>query len=186
MEPREVESHTDVASNPDDFKAASEREVSLSRGLSVTIGCVDLLTLFMEGVFPMPLVAAVERLVNQVPTFVRDPTNFAQVPPEERQQLLEAMRIYACAVVKQPTFVLKADADPAHVPVTTLQSHDLLAIWVAGHTWMGTGGGLTEATADRFRGAGAAAHERPPQGRHDVRPAAECVAAAAGADVLAR
>ena len=111
-----------MASSAADFNAYGTREVTLARGLTVTVAARDFLTLFLEGVFEMPLLTAFQKLIEQAPMFMADPSKISELAPEARLAIITGLRTFACAVCESPTFVMVPDGNPDHVSISRLAS----------------------------------------------------------------
>lgn len=115
----------------DKLRAVAEWELEIDPGVTVLMRRVDMVTAYMLGTLNLPLMAALGRLVQQAPRMANDPSAMAEYSDEDKAQMIELMRRYACAAIKDPIFVLSPDGDPKHCDVTLLTSAQLLAIWAS-------------------------------------------------------
>jgi hypothetical protein len=140
-------------------RADTEREVEIRPGKTVLIERRDLITMFLEGLLPMELLTAMQRLLDQAPTFMENPAALASVPGEDRAAVVEMLRRFACLVVIDPVLVFEPDDEPNHLPVSKLTSKELLAIWTEAHAMMG----IDVTKLEAARGGPEAAEQFRPQ-----------------------
>lgn len=99
-------------------------DVEIRPGLSVGVRRASMLTLLFAGKIPLPLLGAFAQLQKGVTT-----TDLFALPDQDRADMIEVLRWYACAVVADPVLVMADDGDPTHVPVAAaLTIEELFAI----------------------------------------------------------
>jgi hypothetical protein len=120
--------------------------------LTVELRRLDMVTLFMTGAIPMPLMASLSRAQEiRQKDGMDDATFMSELGEDDKTNMLDLLRRYACLAVKSPPLVLVDDGNPEHVPVELLTGPQLLTIWQALPPDAQTPR-LTEAQADEFRG----------------------------------
>lgn len=88
-------------------------DVEIRPGRSVGMRRVSVLTLLFTNKIPMPLLGAFAKMQQGIA-----PADLYALPEQDRAEMVEVLRWYACAAVADPVLVMVDDGDPAHVPVT--------------------------------------------------------------------
>jgi hypothetical protein len=139
--------------SPETARAATEWEVEIRPGVTVLVRRASMATLLFSGQIPLPLTQALARLDPEITG-----QDLLSWDVEEREALLEALRLLACAVVVDPVVVREPDGDPAHLPVSYFTLEELFAILNAEPPSVPSSvPRLTEDDAARFRDAAPAA-----------------------------
>jgi hypothetical protein len=108
-------------------RATSTFAVSIGGNRFVRCQWLDLPTMVMEGLVPMALLGAAQRMTQGLSEVEKLET----MTPDERRDLLDMMRRFAIASVVEPKIV-SAEADtgaPGTLPVTMLAFDELMLIW---------------------------------------------------------
>lgn len=164
------------------LRAVAEWEVELEGGDTVLMRRVDVVTAYMTGLLPMPLMVALGKIQASSEELRNNPTPEAmeKLSAEEKAQAIELMRRYACAAIKDPVFVMEDDGHPDHCDIMLLNSDQLLKIWNAVPPGLKPGEGalpnseVTPAKAVAFRQRKTKARQSPQDGG-EIRPASEPV-----------
>ncbi len=122
--------------------------------LVVQMRKLDMLTLFLQGAVPTPLMAALSKMQAVRAEIGDDPTGnklMDAMGEDDRSNLVKLLRRYACLAIKDPVVVEEDDGDPQHVPVEVFSHAQLLAIWSARPPGMTTPR-LNEAQLSTFPG----------------------------------
>lgn len=152
-----------------DFRRRGEWDVDLD-GLTVRVRRIDMATAYMHGWVPLPLMSALNRLIDHGRRLTEDASFIDAIPYEDKESALELMQRFACAAVIDPIFVMTDDGHPDHVPVTMLTSDQLLLIWTSGPP-KNTAAEVTPPQADAFRQATKQAAAAAPNGAEIPRQA---------------
>ena len=88
----------------------------------------DMTMLVFEGRIPMPMLAAVQRMIDMPNASPSE--RLAALGAEHGRTLIEVLREHACKVAIEPKIVMQDDGDPDHLPVDLLDTQKLMAIWM--------------------------------------------------------
>lgn len=168
--------------NPREARKNQTLKIETSLG-EVTARKLDMTAMFFEGLVPMPLLRAVQKMTGAAIGEDPDPSEIdrlGQLTDAEKADVLLLLRRHAVAAVVAPVVVLEDDGNEDHLPVELFNLMDLMEIW--GPTASIPKPKVTPVEAARFR-PGATAQPGPavPDGE-SVRPEAEPMAEAATAD----
>ena len=101
--------------------------VDLGDGTHVQARREDMTILVFEGRVPMPLLTAVQRMIEMPDA---SPIERVQALGESgSREMLRVLREHACSVVMNPKVVMDAETDSNAVPVTYFSVQQLMAIW---------------------------------------------------------
>jgi hypothetical protein len=155
--------------NPRERRRNRLIRVPLEDGTYVEARRVDMTTLVFEGLVPMPLLAAAQKLTGHD----AEPMDaFGQMDDDTKSGFMTTLRRYAVKAVVNPVVVLQDNGNDDHMAVEDFSFTELITIWNAtAHVPL-----VTPAAAERFR-------VRPQQlspvdvpPREDVRPSPAPVA----------
>lgn len=107
----------------------SEIDVDLGDDTYVTCRKEDMTLLVFEGRVPMPMLAAVQKMVEMPNASAVD--RIEALGAENGRSLVDVMRQHACKVAVRPRIVMVDDGNPDHLPVEYLDTPRLMAIWSA-------------------------------------------------------
>lgn len=144
-------------------------------GMPFVLRRIDLATMFMEGMIPMPLMSAVDRLeAIRKRAMEEGPGVFAEINESDRKAMDELLRRCAAAVCQEPKVVWENPSE-TQLSVHELTTTQLVVIWKA--VLKQTGVKITpDADADMFRPHEPAAADPDRGGGHGVRAEAVVVA----------
>jgi hypothetical protein len=114
--------------NPRTVRAEVETTVDLGDGTAVKARKEDMATLVFEGRVPMPLLTAVQKMI-EMPEGTTDEEKMAALGPDQIGALLVVLRTHALRVVLAPKLTEDDTGDPDTLPVSYLTSAQLMAIW---------------------------------------------------------
>ena len=148
--------------------------------LTVQLRRVDMQTLLMEGLLPLTLLDAAERFEKLGERFEKDKDKSSSEimqgsDPDDMKRMMDFIRHYACVVVVDPKLTLVDDGDENSVPVDSLSSDELLAIWNAVPPEEKEVPKVTNDEAREFRGAAEPTDVQAPQAVESVRPTPKLV-----------
>jgi hypothetical protein len=163
-------------------KAARERNkvtVDLGDGTEVIARRDDMSMVVLDGRLPLPLLAAVENMVN-----LPDATNAERLKiltePHDGVNMATMLREHAMRVCINPRVVPDDSQDEDAVPIGYFSVDQLMVLWIS----TAVVPEVTLSQATRFRGgASTAAPDDVPNGA-DVRPAAEPVVVPTETEVI--
>jgi hypothetical protein len=89
----------------------------------------DMTLLVFEGRVPMPLLAAVQKMIDMPNASALE--RVEALGAEHGRKLIDILREHACKVSLEPQIVMTDDGDPDHLPVAFLDTQKLLTIWIA-------------------------------------------------------
>jgi len=153
------------------FRSNLEVVVEIRPGEHVRARREDMTLLVFEGRLPMPLLAAVQRMVD-MPAGASDADRLAELGAEAGATLAQVLREHAVRVVIEPKLVLEDTGNPDELPVSYLSTAELTAIWSA----TALVPMVTAASAGRFRGRAVVDDVDAAPNGADVPPVAERVA----------
>lgn len=154
--------------DPAAFRARQLFDVEIEPGTIVRVRKLDMITMVMENVLPMPMLKAMTDLMAMREEIRADPSKFLEIPETTKAATVELLRRYACAAVVSPVVVSEDDNHPQHLPVALLSMEQLMAIWSA----TPPGSEVTPVVAERFRGAAPTDDGAVARDGEDVRPEA--------------
>lgn len=130
------------------FRSKWEVNVELGGGLGhIVVRKQDMTLLLMNGKVPMPVLAAVQRMID-MPDVATDAERLAVlVQDEQGDSLVNMLHEHACAVALKPRLTMGYTEEPGTLPVTYLNLPQLMAIWTA----TAVVPKVTTAEAGRFR-----------------------------------
>ncbi len=114
-------------------RAESGVEIEISPGTTVTIRRRTLLTLVMSGVLTTDILSSAQRMEKRFEGLSAEDSDaaFNALADESRQDMKRMLEAVACAVVIDPVIVPVDDGNDDHLPVSELDSTELLAIYAA-------------------------------------------------------
>lgn len=154
-------------------RAENEVTVDLLDGTFVTARKEDMTLLVFDGRVPMPLLAAVQRMIDM--PGATDLERLEALGTEHGGNLVKLLREHACSVVMNPKVTMEDTGDPDTLPVTYFSTPKLMAIWTA----TAVVPRFTTAAAGRFRVGASADVAAPGHVGEEVPPAAEQLVAPA-------
>lgn len=166
---RGAEATEPVLMDPRARREASIVWVTLDDGTSVMARRQDMTSMLFEGMLPMPMLAAIQKIVGGKGDMA---DKIMDSKDSDREIVVATLRKHACVVVIQPKVTEEDDGNPEHLPVVLLTVDELMRIWAA--TAM-----KPRVAADKaatFRGKAAGALSDAVQPRQDVRPSPQHVA----------
>lgn len=122
-------------------KARRERlfvEIPLDDGTMLTAKRLDMMTIVIEGLLPMPLLKAVQAIKQMGPEerarAAAGELDFGDktikdLAESDKRAMRDLMRRHAMLAVVDPGLVETDDGDDNHLPVDLLTSQELLRIW---------------------------------------------------------
>lgn len=116
--------------DPKVARAAAEVVVDLGDGALVRCRKEDMTTLVFDGRVPMPILAAVERMIK-LPTVSSDADRIAALGTDNGRDIVKIMREHAVAVILEPRFSMEFTSDESVVPITYLTVPQLVKVWNA-------------------------------------------------------
>ena len=143
--------------------------VDLGDGTAVLARREDLTVLVFEGRIPMPLLAAVQKMIDMPEASPAD--RIMSLGEAAGRDLVRVLREHVCAVVLQPRVTMEESGDPDTVPVSYFDIQQLMAIWTA----TAVVARVTPAGAARFRRGTEPDDPVVPHLGEDVRPTPELV-----------
>jgi hypothetical protein len=157
--------------DPRELRNQSTVTVDIGGGRCVVAQRLDMTSMVFEGLVPMPLLTAVQRMISMPE---EDPiARLASMEATDKQSMLEMLRKHACRAVINPVVTPTDDGDQNHLPVSLLAVDILMKIWNA----TAVEPLLSPLEATTFRPRGSADADPVLPAREDVRPAAAPVAA---------
>lgn len=116
--------------DPAQMRAAQELKVDIGGGRFVLARKLDMTAMVFEGLLPMPLLAAVQRMIDSPDL---DPLErvAAMTADDSAKSMLNLLRRHAIVAVTSPKLVEIDTGDPTTLPVTMLALDQLMAIWTA-------------------------------------------------------
>lgn len=115
--------------NPREARANATIKIPIGPGKYVVARRLDMTTMVFEGLLPLPLLTAVEKLrgLQDLPPAER--LKAFQQKDENRDQILDMLRSHAAAVCKEPVVCWPDDDNPDHLPADALNLAQLMLIW---------------------------------------------------------
>jgi hypothetical protein len=172
--PPEVPRPTAVQAEPHRLDPRKAREnavvtVTLSTGAFVTAKRIDMTDMLLEGLLPMPILSAAQKLITmKTESFEARMEAMKEIGQSDVRETLRKHAALACI---DPIVCHPDDGNPDHMPADLINVMDLMLIWKA----TAVVPMIDPAAAARFR-----EHPRPipdpgPSTGEDVQPAAEPV-----------
>lgn len=164
-----------VSTRLDPRKARKDSEITIDFGDGTTVLArkLDMTTMVLEGLIPMPLLMAMEKLVSMKDASPADRVKALLADDEDEQgrSMLQLLRKHAVIAVIDPKVVMQDTGDESLMPVELLTLPQLMKIW----TLTAVVPLMEPAAAARFRGRASAVPAAHVPTRKSVRPAAEPV-----------
>jgi len=127
------------------LRRENEIEVDLGDGTMVKARKMDMTLLVFEGLVPMPMLSAVQRMFDDPDA---TPTEQVEKLGDQGKPMVDLLRRHASIVTIQPKISVEDTNDPDTIPASYLNIQQLMAIWTA--TAVVPTFGTSQAT--RFRG----------------------------------
>src|SRR5262245_32932976 len=143
--------------------------IDIGGGYHVTARKLDMPTMLFEGLMPLPVMNAAQKMVS-----MPDATPFeriAAMTDVEKNEIITLLRRHAIKTVLDPILTEDNDGNHDHLCVKDLSLDEFMAIW--NETAVQT---TEPSQAALFRGRPAESPAAPAQPREDVRPASEPLA----------
>ena len=112
----------------EEVRARNEKRVDIGGGKYVICQVFDMPTMVLEGLVPMPLLEAVQKMLN-TPGTPED--QVMSLPDEHKSTFLNTLRKHACAACLKPIVTEVDTRQPGSIPVTMLTLEQLMAIYIA-------------------------------------------------------
>lgn len=152
------------------FRRNNEVEVTIDDDAFILCRKEDLAVLVFEGRLPMPMLAAVQKMIEMPNASPAE--RVEALGKENGRVLVEVLREHVCRVALKPKIVMEDDGNEQHLPVTLFDTQTLMRIWTA----TAVVPQVSQLAAATFREpASAVPADAAPDG-HDVPPAAAPVA----------
>jgi hypothetical protein len=157
--------------DPRTFRKNRIIDINIGDGYIVKAKKLDLTTMMFEGLLPMPVLTAVQRLITAGGDEMSPAERVKFLEDNDRKAMLELLRRHACTAVIMPVLTMTDDGNPDHLVVDMLSIEALTEIFTQ-TTLLPT---HNSAEVARFRGRAALVPEHDALPREDVRPAPEPV-----------
>lgn len=115
--------------NPAEFRNRAILTVDIGGGRCVRAKRLDMSALVFEGLVPMPMLAAVQRMIAMPGEDAV--TKLASLDDSDKQGMLTMLRKHVVRSVIEPVLTLEDDGNSNHLPVDLLPIETLLRIWNA-------------------------------------------------------
>lgn len=158
-----------VLLDPAARRRANSLTISIGNGQCVKARRLDMTTLVFEGLVPMPLLAAVQRMIAMPDSSPIE--QFQAMGEADKTAMLDMLRRHAIAAVTVPKLSMTDTGDPTVLPVTDLTLTELMAIWEGSSL----DAPMEPADASRFRERASTDDVAAVSPRQNVQPAAEPV-----------
>lgn len=111
-------------------KARDSNQIQVDLGDGTYILCrrEDMTLLVFEGRVPMPMLAAVQKMIDMPNASPVD--RIAALGSEHGRTLVEVLREHVCKVAIDPVIVMQDDGNPDHLPVQFLDTQKLMTVWM--------------------------------------------------------
>jgi hypothetical protein len=111
------------------LREASHVKVDVGNDTFVHCRREDMTTLVFEGRIPMPMLAAVQKMIDMPNASPAE--RIAALGEQHGRTLMEVLREHACKVAIEPRIVPQEDGNEDHLPVSLLNTQQLMSIWMA-------------------------------------------------------
>lgn len=152
-----------------ELRQENEIVIELAPGRNVVARKLDIVSLVFEGLIPLPMLAAVQKMTKTRGLSAID--RLEGMDDEDKASILQLIRKNATVALIEPVCTPMEDGNPDHVPVTMFTVKELMEIW--NQTAMVPM--MEPADAARFRPRVSADASAPGSTVEAVRPAAEPV-----------
>jgi DNA-binding FrmR family transcriptional regulator len=115
--------------NPRARRANMYLTIDIGNGETVKARRLSLDLMMFSGLLPLPLLAAVQRMMAN-PVAEKNPlAQLLAVSDEQKEAMLVMLRKHAVAAVVEPVVTATDDGNPDHLPVDLLSIEALTKIW---------------------------------------------------------